>query len=49
MPARTGNQCIDGPRATDSEIWLGSEKVVADQPMLIGAADAGHHRTCQRG
>lgn len=42
MAARTGKQYLEGLRATDREIWLGSERVasVADHPLLSGAAEA---------
>ncbi|MFV0259191.1 MAG: 4-hydroxyphenylacetate 3-hydroxylase N-terminal domain-containing protein [Acidimicrobiales bacterium] len=42
MGTRTGEQYLAGLRATDREIWLGSEQVasVADHPMLRPGAEA---------
>jgi aromatic ring hydroxylase len=40
MPARTGEQYLDGLRATKRELWLGPERVddVSGHPGLAGAA-----------
>ncbi len=42
MPARTGQDYLNGLKATNREIWLGGERVeaVAEHPMLKGGADA---------
>ena len=42
MPARTGQDYLNGLKATDREIWLGGEKVenVAEHPLLKGGAEA---------
>ncbi len=42
MSARTGEQYLKGLRATNRELWLGSERVdsVADHPLLAGGAEA---------
>ena len=40
MPARTGDQFLEGLRARDREVWLGDERVgdVTKHPQLEGAA-----------
>ncbi len=42
MPARTGQDYLNGLKATSREIWLGGERVesVTDHPMLAPGADA---------
>ena len=42
MPARTGQDYLNGLKATNREIWLGGERVesVAEHPMLKGGAEA---------
>ncbi|MEO5901866.1 MAG: 4-hydroxyphenylacetate 3-hydroxylase N-terminal domain-containing protein [Ilumatobacteraceae bacterium] len=42
MPARTGQDYVNGLKATNREIWMGSERVesVAEHPLLQGGAKA---------
>jgi 4-hydroxyphenylacetate 3-monooxygenase len=42
MPARTGQDYLNGLKATNREMWLGGERVenVTDHPLLAGGAQA---------
>jgi 4-hydroxyphenylacetate 3-monooxygenase len=42
MPARTGQDYLNGLKATNREMWLGGERVdnVTDHPLLAGGANA---------
>ena len=42
MAIRTGKQYLNDLKATDREIWLGSERIqgVVDHPQLEGGANA---------